>query len=187
MPGRHNPIDLDLIKQYVELAPESPTGLRHIKSRGRAVAGNNAGCTTESSQYSYVSINNTLYAAHRIVWALAYGSDPGCMEIDHIDQDKRNNRAENLRLATCAQNRYNQKAYSNNISGYRGVSINRCPGRKKIWRATISVNKKQIDLGHYYTPEEASAAYESAKRKYHGEFGSLPDPYPQEPQQEESP
>jgi hypothetical protein len=45
-------------------------------------------------------------------------------------------------------------------SGYRGVWY--IPAKNK-WRAEIRVNRKQIFLGHFATPEEANAAIEKAR------------------------
>lgn len=42
--------------------------------------------------------------AHQIVWRVYHGDVPEGLEIDHIDGDKGNNRIENLRLVTHAEN-----------------------------------------------------------------------------------
>ena len=41
---------------------------------------------------------SNLYLAHRVIWALYYGEDPGENEIDHINRNRSDNRIENLRL-----------------------------------------------------------------------------------------
>jgi hypothetical protein len=85
--------------------------------------------------------------------------------IDHIDMNMGNNRISNLREASKSGNGQNKIAcQSNNKSGYLGVSFYK-PINK--FRATIFVNKKHIALGYFDTPEEASEAYITAKRKYH--------------------
>lgn len=74
---------------------------------------------------------------------------------DHIDQDKLNNRRSNLRTASKSLNSFNSKIHTRNRSGYRGVSrVNR------RWRAAIVVDGRQVHLGYFDSPEEASAAYQ---------------------------
>lgn len=88
------------------------------------------------------------------------------MQIDHIDRDVNNNTRENLRLATCGQNRSNSQ--SHNKTGFKGVQL-----RGKLWprwSAQITVNRKKVWLGDFDTPEQAHAAYMEAAKKYQGEF-----------------
>lgn len=55
----------------------------------------------------------------------------------------------------------------NNSTGYRGVSFDK--SRNK-YVAQIAFKKKHYHLGRYDTAEEASDAYQEAKKKLHGEF-----------------
>jgi hypothetical protein len=88
--------------------------------------------------------------------------------VDHINGNTLDNRRENLRICTQAENRCNSRIQNNNTSGYKGVSWSE--GHKK-WRSQIKLNKKIIHLGYFNTPEEAYAAYCAASEKYHGEYG----------------
>ncbi len=90
--------------------------------------------------------------------------------IDHIDSDTLNNRRENLRLATKAENTYNLSLRSNNTSGYKGVSYITSAGK---FCASITRNNITTRLGYFVEPEEAARAYDRAARFLFGEFSCL--------------
>ncbi len=102
------------------------------------------------------------YDMHRVVWLYNYGNFP-VENIDHIDQDKQNNRIDNLRLATVSENGQNRiKPHGNNALGLLGVFRKR--GK---FAATICVKGKNKYLGQHPTKEKAYEAYLDAKKKYH--------------------
>jgi len=108
----------------------------------------------------------TVYA-HRLVWFYHYGWWPKML--DHVDGDPSNNRIENLRECSAAQNNYNSVVKTNNKCGFKGVLfIARLPYRP--WQAYIRVNHRQIILGYFPSAEAASAAYAAGARKYAKEF-----------------
>ena len=88
--------------------------------------------------------------------------------IDHINGNTLDNRKENLRVCTVAENARNSKTRGNNKSGYKWVYFNK---KTNKFCSGIKVNGKLIYLGKYATPQEAHAAYCEASKKYHGEFG----------------
>jgi len=96
------------------------------------------------------------------------GLDSGKI-VDHIDRNPLNNRRENLRICTTLGNARNTKISKNNTSGFKGVRKT----KNNTWKARITVNWKEIHLGHFKTKEEAAIAYNNAAIKYHGEFASL--------------
>lgn len=83
--------------------------------------------------------------------------------IDHIDQNKLNNKRENLRYLTKSGNAINSKLSSNNTTGVKGITRNR---NKKKWIAQIMVNRKHIHLGTFDKLEDAIRAREDAEEKY---------------------
>lgn len=87
--------------------------------------------------------------------------------IDHINGDPKDNRKQNLRVATYAQNGMNKKFMSNNTSGVIGVYLNR---RGNFWCAQISVNDKIIYVGGSKNKEKAIKARLQAEKEYYGEF-----------------
>ena len=90
--------------------------------------------------------------------------------VDHIDGNPRNNRRENLRFASSAENARNMALKSSNTSGFKGVSYFR--SRQK-YRATIKVDYKQHHLGYYERAEDAARAYDEAARYFFGEFACV--------------
>ncbi len=89
-------------------------------------------------------------------------------QIDHINQDKLDNRKCNLRICTAAENRRNHKVYSTNKSGFTGVSE---LGGK--WRAAIVKDYKQTHIGLFDTREDAAHAYDKVALELFGSFASL--------------
>jgi len=72
--------------------------------------------------------------------------------VDHIDGNHANNKIENLRETTIAQNQWNRKIDRKNTSGIKGVSYD---SRRNLWVAEIVANKKKIFLGRFNAIAEA--------------------------------
>lgn len=83
--------------------------------------------------------------------------------VDHRNRDRLDNRRENLRLATKAEN-----ALNGNIRGgssrYRGVcwDVGAHTNPKRRWRASIRVDGHVRFLGNFATEEEAALAWNAA-------------------------
>jgi hypothetical protein len=86
--------------------------------------------------------------------------------IDHINGNGLDNRRANLRLATVAQNAWNSRK-RNPRSGYKGVCF---ASDKCMWRAAIVCHGRRIHLGYFHSKIDAAKAYDSAAKKYYGEF-----------------
>jgi hypothetical protein len=122
------------------------------KSRRGKVAG-----TLHHSGYIEILVNRTIYQAHRIAWLMAERTDPGDLQIDHINGIRDDNRRENLRLVTHSENQHNQRR----AKGYYFYK------QLNKWRAKIKLNGKEHHLGYYQTESEARDAYIQAKAKFH--------------------
>jgi len=77
--------------------------------------------------------------------------------VDHIDNDKTNNRLDNLQLVTNREN--TSKDRNGYTSQYVGVSWLKNMGK---WRAAIQVNGKNKTLGCFDDEYEAHLAYQKA-------------------------
>lgn len=126
--------------------------------------GNEAGYATDKHGRRKVEINKDAFFVHRLIWKLVHNEEPA--EVDHKDRDPSNNRLNNLRAATGAENRQNRRSPQSRLP--KGVSPNHTG-----FQAQIAVDKRKIYLGTYRTVAEAQAAYAAAALKYHGEFACL--------------
>ena len=94
---------------------------------------------------TYVSKTGKRYV-HRLIWEMHNGEIPAGMEIDHLNGVRDDNRIENLRCASAADNRRNQGTRKRVFPGVNGVNYNK---RDNLWHAMISDKGKAISLGHY--------------------------------------
>lgn len=116
----------------------------------------------EHHGYIRIGVNGKTYRAHHLVWLWHNGVFPDTI-VDHINQNKSDNRIENLRLSDPTLNNLNRSTGSNNTSGYKGVSYVK---RINKYQATITVKGKHYRLGQYKTFEEAKYARISAEEEY---------------------
>jgi hypothetical protein len=93
---------------------------------------------------------------------------PAGVSIDHINGDGLDNRKENLRVCSTAENSRNRtRIASHNKSGVTGVSY--VKDRDK-WLAQISVNGKHKFLGYHDTVEQAARVRRIAEHVYYKDF-----------------
>ena len=95
---------------------------------------------------------------------------PKGMVIDHINHNGLDNRRENLRICTRAENSRNRGKQKNNTSGYKGVCWYK---RDKKWRAQIKKDSKKIHIGYFDIIEDAARAYDAKAKELFGEFAHL--------------
>lgn len=90
------------------------------------------------------------------------------MVIDHIDCNSFNNRKNNLRIVTQAENNRNKRLSPKNKSGRTGVFwLN----SSEKWMVNISYNNKSIYIGLFENKEDAIKARRKAEDYYYGEYG----------------
>ena len=93
---------------------------------------------------------------------------PDGMKVDHRNTGKTlDNRRENLRICTHAQNLQNTKKHRDNASGYKGVHLNK---HAKKWQASVMSGGSRHYLGLFDDPKAAARAYDAKARELFGEF-----------------
>lgn len=157
-----SPIELRRLFSY---DPKTGVVRRKTESRGTPRIGSVVGAMCGKG-YLRVTINKRLYQLHRIVFAIIHDRWP-TEHVDHINGNKSDNRAGNLREASNAENMRAVPPKKSNRSGASGVMWDRARGQ---WRAQIKVNYRLINLGRFSTKDAALAARQKAERQYFGEF-----------------
>ena len=150
--------------KILDYNPSTGTLIWKINKGPRAKIGMIAG--TNLNGYRTIKIDGKLLYAHIIIWIMMMGESPK-NTVDHINRIRDDNRWENLREATQAQQTYNISIHSNNTSGIPGVGWSKTLQK---WQAYISINRKQLHLGYFDVIEEAIAIRKSAEQQYFGEF-----------------
>ena len=132
-----------------------------VRASTRIKVGDSAGYLNPDEMV-HVRVDGAAYYRNRLVWIFHHGDIPEGLQVDHIDRNKSNDKIENLRLATCSQNRHNLKA--------KGYHWNKPLGK---WQAKVCHQGKDIHLGYYDCQIDARAEYLRAKRKLAGEFAPV--------------
>lgn len=121
-------------------------------------------CEHKNSKKNYYALEakdvstNTVARMHWIIVGKNY---------DHADRNTFNNRKYNLRVATSQENTCNRNKFSNNTSGFIGVSWYE---KSSLWSAYITKYGNRIHLGRYNDKEDAIKARLMAEKQYFGEF-----------------
>lgn len=152
-------ISLDYLKHLFYYNPNTGTFTRlvTVAPSGKCKKGVIAG-SKKSDGYVRIVVDGVSYAAHRLAWLYYYGVEP-TKDLDHINRIRDDNRIVNLKEASKSENAMNQKMYSTNTSGVKGVVFNK---QNNKWQAQIGYSGEKLYLGLYNTLQEAKEAYEEA-------------------------
>jgi len=161
--------DFDITKEILHQYFEYKDGVLYWKLSvsNNVKASYKAGCTNNNG-YTIIKLFKKYIYAHRAIFMMFNDYVPNI--VDHIDGNARNNRIENLRDTSKAQNAWNSKLHKNNSSGIRGVSWNKQTGK---WKAEIRANGQCYFLGRFSTLESAKKAIDLARNKYHGKYARI--------------
>lgn len=113
------------------------------------------GKISKINNYFCINVNRKQVRLHRWIMGLTDSK----LVVDHIDNDPKNNKRENLRVCTQRQNTHNRK--------HKGYKKCKTTGR---YVSYIRVNDVNINLGTYNTKEDARLAYKIEHVKSFGEY-----------------
>jgi len=117
--------------------------------------------TLDNRGYRRIKINDRVYLAHRLAWFIVHKRWPE-RHVDHVDKDPLNNSITNLRDVPHSVNMKNQPIRKDSPHRISGITTH---GNNK-YRAKITVDYKQIQLGIFTDFFEACCARKSAENKY---------------------
>ena len=157
-------ITYEEVSEWLEYNPDTGNLYWLKKPNRRIRVGDVAGSKAQHRKHNWyynLKVCGKRLKVHRVAWLLYYGELPNDMMIDHIDGNGLNNKIDNLRLATPAQNQYNRRKQQE----YPGTQK-----RGNRYIARIQQDRKKIYIGTYDTREEAHFAYLKKSRELRGEF-----------------
>lgn len=124
-------------------------------------AGKEAFTSDNGCGYKVATIFGVTLRAHRVIWCMIYGYWPD--HIDHIDQNRSNNRIANLREAGRIGNARNSRLSKRNKSGRTGVHW-RSSSQK--WRVKIRHEGKHRYLGEFDDFKTACRVRSEAEKQF---------------------
>lgn len=127
-----------------------------VSNSNRVKVGDRAGVIASNGR-RYINVDGIKVMAHRLAWFYVTGEWPQG-DVKQLDDDFDNCAWNNLELVSRSVASRKRALSDRNKSGFRGVSQTKS-GR---WSAFITREYKQLNLGVFDTPEEASAAYEKS-------------------------
>lgn len=176
----YNNISADQILKHIQYVPETGEFLWRERSEkdfphdnfritwNKRCAGKVAGFLA-SNGYRHIDVLGARFTAHRLAWFLTHGVWPE-HDLDHINNDREDNRLANLRPAMRFQNLQNAKIRSNNTSGYKGVSRRKDTGK---WTVRIREHGGRYrSFGQFETKEAAAEVAKAEREKLHGQFAN---------------
>lgn len=155
-----------LTQDYLKTIFDYKDGVLYWKiKKGSVKAGKIAG-SNHTCGYFKIALHKKTYLLHRIIFMMHYGYMPEF--IDHINNNKKDNRIENLRFCSKDENLRNRKISKNNTSGIKNISWSK---NKKRWCVYIGIGKGNNKyIGSYKDLELAKIAAFNARIKYHGDY-----------------
>ena len=161
--AKEQTISISALHEYFCYDPE--TGIitwRKVRAK-RCNVGDVAGIINDQG-YVRLQLFSTTLRGHRVAWAMHHGAWP-TDEIDHINNNRADNRIVNLRLANRRQNAVNQPGRGSN-TGVKGVYWY----RNRYMALARDESGRQVYLGRYRTLEEAKQVYDDFVVRTRGEF-----------------
>ena len=147
-------ISQETLREYFAYDPA--TGhLTWIKKAGKRVnLTHRAGSLIPKSGYRSINFKGRSFPEHHLIWCWYYGFWPKS-QLDHINHVRSDNRIENLREVTVAENAQNRRRRENTRVGEAGIWFNKRTGK---YVAEISMNCKRVFRKSFTDIDEAVSA-----------------------------
>jgi hypothetical protein len=153
---------IDELREYLEYDPE--TGFLKWKKAPSNFAKVGAIISAVNSRgYVTVGFKNATLQAHRVAFALHNGRWPMPF-CDHVNGNKTDNRADNLRECTRALNQHNRRVTRKSKTGVKGVFPN-----NRGYLAQVKANGALYNKW-FRRLEDAAAYVKQLREQLHGEF-----------------
>ena len=117
--------------------------------------------------YKVCTVNRASYYQHRLIFLYHHGYMP--KYLDHINNDRHDNRIENLRAVSARQNQHNRSINKNSTSGVKGVCLHKPSGK---WMAHVCCDSKSYYGGLHDNIHDAAQATKDLREKLHGKFAN---------------
>lgn len=156
-------VSVNRIKQLLDLDPVTGQ-FRWKVSRGPARAGSVAG-NKDAYGYTCLTVDGVAVKAHRAVFAITHGYWPD--RVDHIDGNPANNRPENLREATAAENSMNRRRRKDSTSGVKGVVWSK---KSRKWEARCGAGGRFFYVGQFDDLVQAEERLREFRQALHADF-----------------
>lgn len=150
------------LKELLDYNPETGDFTWKVRRKGVKV-GKPAG-SVHNAGYLHFMVDGKQYLNHRlaVLWMTGKFPEDG-MDVDHINQNKKDNRWSNLRVVTRSINMQNKdQPQANSKTGIRGVSR-----YKDKFAVEITANGQRVYRALYDTLAEAHQASIAMKHIHH--------------------
>ena len=147
----------DFLREVLDYNPESGWLTWKSKKYSKRVKRGARAGMLKNTGYRVIKVFGVSYQEHHLIWFWVNGvwaTD----QIDHINQERSDNRIANLRQVTKAENARNRGLLDSNTSGYQGIWFDYSKGK---WKAEITLDGRKIYQKHFNDIEEAAEAREA--------------------------
>jgi hypothetical protein len=155
---------IEELREYLDYEPETGV-LRWRKRPAKHVRKGQVITSVNGHGYTQFGFRGMKFEAHRAVFAIHHGRWPyPCC--DHVNGDKTDNRAANLRECTPSANMQNRCRSRKNTSGIKGLHWH---AYSNMWR--VRINKDGKAKERLFRDFGQAAAYvKQLREQLHGEF-----------------
>jgi hypothetical protein len=157
-------ISADILRELLEYDAESGEFRWLLPHTNQMKVGDVAGAVCTSGHIQ-IKLFGRSYMAHRLAWLYMTGEWPEAL-IDHKNRLPADNRWDNLRPATLAENARN-KEHGKGKAGHRGVYWNK---NNSKWQASIRIAGRNHSLGYFKELSDAISARLAGEAHHFGEF-----------------